>query len=387
MKRFQFRRAMAIAKKEKMHIFRDPFTLIVAIAIPVFLTIMFGFAIDFDIHDVRLAVFDADISQSSRKLYQKFTNSGYFLINEVHPLTVHPDRPIAMEHSKLSLIIPHKYEENLFNGRGGRVQVLFDGADNSTIGLITGYVQGTMAAINQDFLYENEMDARPKTYDYEVNINPRSVQIIPRFLFNPEQTSCWFIVPGLSTVILAILSTLLTSLTIAREWETGSMELLLSTPARPAEIIFGKLLPYIFLGLFALSLIYVAARTVFHIPFTGSHLAYIAGSLLFIVTYLSLGLFISIVAKNQQIAMQMSLMIGYMPSMLLSGFIFSIQNMTEFWQYLTMLLPARWYMVICRACYLKGASFGDLVVPFIALIIFGALMFSLATKKFKGTLE
>lgn len=376
MKRFRLRRAIAIAKKEKMHILRDPFTMIVAVAIPVFLTVMFGFAIDFDIHDVRLAVFDADISQSSRELYQKFTNSRYFLINEIKPLIAYPDEPIAREHSKLSLIIPHKYEENLLNGRGGVVQVLFDGADNSTVSLIRGYVQGIAQAINRDFMDEYEMDYRT-----------RSVELVPRFLFNPEQKSPWFIVPGLSTVILAILSTLLTSLTIAREWETGSMELLLSTPARPAEIVFGKLLPYVFLGLFALLLIHIAARTVFHIPFTGSRLAYLAASLLFIGTYLSMGLFISVVAKNQQIAMQMSLMAGYMPSILLSGFIFSIQNMAPFWQGLTALLPARWYMVVCRACYLKGASFEDLILPFAALIILGTLLFILATKKFKGTLE
>lgn len=376
MKGFHLRRALAIAKKEKMHIVRDPFTMIVAIAIPVFLTIMFGFAIDFDIRDVRTAVFDADMSQSSRKLYQKFTNSGYFLINEVAPLIGDPSRPISREHSKLSIIIPHKFEENLMNGRGGVAQVLFDGADSATIGLIRGYVQGIGQAINEDF-----MDA------YEMDYSTKTVDLIPRFLFNPEQKSPWYIVPGLSAVILAILSTLLTSLTIAREWETGSMELLLSTPARPAEIIFGKLLPYVFLGLIAISLIYVAARTVFGIPFNGSHLAYLAASLLFIGAYLSLGLFISIVSKNQQIAMQMSLMAGYMPSILLSGFIFSIQNMTPFWQWFTALLPARWYMVVCRACYLKEASFENLIVPFVALIILGTILFVLATKKFSGTLE
>jgi len=206
-------------------------------------------------------------------------------------------------------------------------------------------------------------------------------------LFNPEQNSQWYIVPGLSVVILAILSILLTSLTIAREWETGSMELLLSTPARPSEIILGKLLPYIALGLIALTFIYLAARLVFGVPFNGSYAAFITGSLLFIATYLSMGLLISVVAKNQQLAMQMSIISGYMPSILLSGFIYSITNMDGIWQILTALLPARWYMDICRACYLKGASFGDLIVPFAALIILFLILFTAATKRFKGTLE
>jgi ABC-2 type transport system permease protein len=376
MAKFRFRRARAIARKEVMHIMRDPFTIIVALVIPVFLTVMFGYAIDLDIHDVRMSVYDTDISQSSRIVYQKFVDSKYFVINEVAPLVPHADRPLTMERSKISLIIPHKFEENLYNGRGAAAQVLLDGSDNTTVSLVTGYVAGIEAALNQQFI--ESLAPELKT---------RQVRIVPRFLFNPEQKSPWFIVPGLSVVILAILSILLTSLTIAREWETGSMELLLSTPARPAEIVLGKLLPYVFLGFAALTFIYIAARLVFGVPFTGSYSAFIAGSLLFIGTYLSMGLFISVAAKNQQLAMQMSIMSGYMPSILLSGFIFSIANMDAVWRHFTALLPARWYMTICRACYLKGASFGDLIVPFAALIILGLILFTAATKKFKGTLE
>ena len=375
-KTFKFRRAIAIARKEVMHIMRDPFTMVVALVIPVFLTIMFGFAIDLDIHDVRMAVYDADMTQSSRIVYQKFIDSKYFVINNVAPLVARADRPLTMEKSKLTLIIPHKFEENLYNGRGAVAQVLLDGSDNTTVNLVAGYVAGIETALNQQF-YESLAPQPPV----------KLVKIVPRFLFNPEQKSPWFIVPGLSVVILAILSILLSSLTIAREWETGSMELLLSTPARPSEIILGKLLPYVALGLIALSFIYVAARLVFGVPFTGSYPAFITGSLLFIWTYLSMGLFISVVAKNQQLAMQMSLMSGYMPSMLLSGFIFSIPNMDTVWQWFTALLPARWYMTICRACYLKGASFGDLIVPFAFLIVLGLVFFTAATRRFKGTLE
>jgi ABC-2 type transport system permease protein len=373
---FSMRRARAIARKEVMHILRDPFTLVVAIVIPVFLTTMFGFAIDFDIRDVRLAVYDADMTQTSRKIYQAFENSKYFLIKLNRTLTDSPDRPLSAEMTKVSLIIPHKFEENLFNGRGGVAQVLLDGADNTTVNLIIGYISGLQTSINKQFF--SDIGAPPPR---------RQVELIPRYLFNPEQKSSWFIVPGLATVILAILSILLTSLTIAREWETGSMELLLSTPARPFEIILGKLLPYIALGLIALTFIYASARLVFDIPFTGSYLTFILGSLIFIGTYLAMGLFISVFAKNQQLAMQMSIMSGYMPSMLLSGFIFSIANMDKFFQYLTMLLPARWYMTICRACFLKGASFSDLTIPFAVLVVQFVIFFSAATRRFKGSLE
>ncbi|MFA4971091.1 MAG: ABC transporter permease [bacterium] len=373
---FQFRRARAVARKEVRHILRDPFTLIVALAIPVFLTIMFGFAIDFDMHDVRMAVFDADMSQTSRVVYQKFMDSKYFLINKINPLIAFPDRPLSRDQSKIALIIPHKFEENLFNGRGAEAQILLDGADVTTVGLVSGYVAGIESALNKQ-LAESITPRRPL----------KTAELMPRFLFNPEQKSSWFIVPGLSVVILAILSILLTSLTVAREWETGSMELLLSTPTQPSEIILGKLLPYVALGLVALVFIYVAARMVFGVPFTGSYSAYVLGCLLFIGAYLSMGLLISVVAKNQQIAMQMSIISGYMPSILLSGFIFSIQNMDRGWQLFTGLFPARWTMTICRACYLKGASFSDLIGPFIAMIVLGTALFLAATKRFKRTLE
>jgi len=373
---FKIRRALAIAKKELMHIRRDPFTLVFALVIPVFLTVMFGFAIDFDIRNVGTAVYDDDITQTSRRVYQTFENSGYFNIKKNAPLVSDPTFPLAREEAKLTLIIPHKFEENLNNGRGATAQVLIDGSDNITASLVVGYVQGLLSRINSD-LAEFELPRK----------STNTFRLIPRYLFNPEQKSSWFIVPGLATVILAILSILLTALTIAREWETGSMELLLSTPAKPAEIILGKLLPYIFLGIVATVFVYVAARTVFGIPFRGSYLAYFAATLLFIGNYLSMGLFISIAAKNQQLAMQISLMTGYMPSMLLSGFVFSISNMDKIWQVFTMIFPARWYMTICRACYLKEAGFVDLWKPLLALTVLGIIMFMAAKTKFRGDLE
>jgi ABC-2 type transport system permease protein len=367
---FHPRRAKSIARKEVMHILRDPFTMVVALVIPVFLTIMFGFAINFDIRNVHLAFFDADLTRTSRHVQQTFTNSTYFKIVEGHILTRSPDKPLAMEKAKISLVIPHGFEQDLGNGRGAHAQVLLDGADNTTVGLIMGYVSGINQSLNKPLTKPNP-----------------GVTVVPRFLFNPEQTSSWFIVPGLSVVILSILSILLTALTIAREWENGSMELLLSTPATPAEIIVGKLSPYVVMGFVALAFIYVSARLVFGIPFTGSYVAYILGSLLFLATYLSMGLLFSIISKKQQLAMQMSLMAGYMPSMLLSGFIFSIQNMTPFWQWFTALMPARWYMTICRACYLKGAGVTDLVIPFAAMLVLGTVFFALAKKRFRGDLE
>lgn len=371
---FSKERALSIAKKEVKHILRDPFTLVVALVIPVFLTTMFGFAMNFDIRNVRTAVFDSDLTQSSRMVLDSFSNSKYFKIVDTKLLTRYPDELLAREDARVAIIIPHKFEENLFNGRGGKIQILLDGSDNTSASLITGYIAGVQESINKRYANFEQYPSRP-------------VKLFPRFLFNPEQESSWFIVPGLSVVILAILSILLTALTIAREWETGSMELLLSTPARPAEIIAGKLLPYIGLCFIGLGFVYAAARIVFGVPFTGSHVAYMVISLIFLGSYLSLGLLISVTARKQQLAMQMSILAGYMPSILLSGFIFPIENMTPFWKTFTAIFPARWYMTACRATYLKGAGLVDLVVPLSALLILFLILFSAATKRFRGDLE
>lgn len=367
----QRRRIKAMAKKEIQHILRDPFTLAMALFVPVFLVTAFGFAIDLDIHDVQLAIIDQDRTQASRMLSQTFTNSSYF--EEVAgEWPVNPEGALASESAKAALVIPKEFEENLVQGRTARVQILVDGTDNSVVGILMNYFGGVQKA------------ATRKLVPFAP---PDPVNIIPRYLFNPEQESPWFIVPGLSVVVLSILSILLTALTVAREWETGSMELLLSTPVRPSEIVVGKLFPYLVLGLVGAAFVYLAARLVFHIPFKGSYALFGLGTLLFLITYLALGLLISAIARRQQLAMQVALVAGYMPSLLLSGFIFSVQSMDPFWRALTACLPARWYMQISRACYLKDPTFMDLLPAYAALAVVGCLLIVAVTKKFTGSLE
>lgn len=365
------RRIKAIARKEVRHILRDPFTLAMALFAPVLLVLIFGFAIDLDIHDIDLAVFDEDSTQASRVLSQTFTNSGYFKVVDSR-WEVDPERSLRSNAAKVALVIPKQFEEHLAAGRAAGVQLLVDGSDSSVVGPIMNYLGGIQLSASKKLAPARSSEG---------------VQIVPRYLFNPEQQSAWFIVPGLSVVILAIISILLTALTVAREWETGSMELLLSTPVSPAEIIAGKISPYMALGIMGTLLVYVAARVFFGVPFAGSHLLFFIGTMLFLCTYLALGLLISVVARNQQLAMQMSIIAGYLPSILFSGFIFSIQNMSAFWQYFTMILPARWYMQISRGCYLKDPDLEHLLTPYAALIIIAAVLVVAATRKFRRTLE
>ncbi len=368
---FVWRRALAVARKEVFHILRDPTTLAAALVLPVFMVIMFGVAIEFNVKNVALAVCDSDQTQTSRRLLDTFGSSEYFLIRRV----VSPREAVtrvSAEQARAALIIPPRFEKDLFSGRGAEAQVLVDGSDNSTVGPILGYVGSIQAIASQRI---GDIDATPP---YDVRT---------RFLFNPELNSRWFVIPGLTVVVMSILSILLTALTVAREWENGSMELLLSTPVQPIEIIVGKLAPYGFLGVMAVVFVYVIARTVFGVPFVGSLWVFGLGALLFLVTYLAQGLLISVITRKQTIAMQLSMMSGMLPSNLLSGFIFPIESMPKFFQYFTMILPARWFMRIARDAFLEGSSIMELAGPFLALAFFCSLMIFLASRRFKRDLE
>lgn len=360
--RFAFHRAGAIARKEWFHIRRDPFTLALALILPLVMVVVYGVAIDFNIKEIRLAVSDSDRSQISRRLVDTFGSSGYFTVYRSDT----PLRDVAAERAKAAIILPPRFQKDL------RAQILVDGADNSTVGPVGQYVQRIQTIGSQRLL---GIELRPP-YDLRT-----------RFLFNPELNSHWFVVPGLTVVIMAILSIFLTALTVAREWENGSMELLLSTPVEPLEIIVGKATPYAVLAMISIGVVYVVARLGFDVPFEGNLFVFGLGCLLFLVTYLAQGLLISVVTRQQTIAMQLSMLTGMMPSNMLSGFIFPIASMPKFFWYLTMLLPARWFMIISRHTFLQGSSLSQLAVPFAALSVSCVLMVALAARKFQRTLE
>ncbi len=368
---FIWSRAIAISRKEVFHILRDPFTMAAALVLPVFMVIIFGVAIEFNVKNIKLAVSDSDMTQSSRRLLDTFGSSQYFLLHRVaSPESAAID--VSAERARAALIIPPYFEKDLFAGRTARAQLLVDGSDNSTVGPVLGYV-GSIQTI---------ASRRIGNFD-----PPAPYELRTRFLFNPELNSRWFVIPGLTVVVMSILSILLTSLTVAREWENGSMELLLSTPVQPLEIIVGKLAPYGVLGIIAVTFVYVIARTIFGVPFVGNIAVFGLGSLIFLVTYLAQGLLISVVTRNQTIAMQFAMLSGMLPSNLLSGFIFPIESMPKFFHYFTMIFPARWFMRIARDTFLKGSSFVELGGAFLALSIICFLMIFAATRRFKRDLE
>lgn len=367
---FDARRALSIAFKETRHIVRDPVTLVVSLGLPVLLVLFFGFAIDFDVKRVDLLVADGDNSRASRELVDVVAASGYFKVRRAESALAAADA-LGAEKGKAALIVDPGFGRDLAAGLPVAAQVLLDGADNSNAGIVSSYLAAAEGAVRARLAGEG----------------PPPVAMRTRFLFNPELDSHWFVVPGIFVVVVGLVSSLLTALTVAREWENGSMELLLSTPVRPLEIIAGKLAPYMALSLAAIVLVYALARLVFAVPFLGSHLIFALASALFLAATMAQGLVISVVTRQQQLAFQVAMNTGMMPIQLLSGFIFPIASMPAFFQRLTMILPARWYMILTRSLFLRAPDLSMLAVPLAALAALTALFMTIAWKKFKTDLE
>jgi ABC-2 type transport system permease protein len=369
--RFSLRRVEAVTRKEIWHIWRDPFTLGMALVLPMILVVIFGIAIDFDVQHAPLAVQDHSQSAASREFIRIFANSGTF---RVEPTST--DGPLEGllrdERAKAVLAIPPQFARDLVIAPRVDAQFLLDGADNTTAGSILTTLTGVQQAANLRLV---------------PGWTPPPATLAIRLLFNPELKTPWFIVPGLAVVVVAIVSILLTALTVAREWENGSMELLLSTPVRPIELIIGKLAPYTIIGLLAVLFIYIVARLGFGVPFRGSHLVLLAGAFLFLSAYLAQGLLISVLTRKQQLSMQFAIVSGLLPSVLLSGFVFPIESMPTPFHYLTMIFPARWFMIISRDLFLKGTNLPDLIGPFSALLLINTFMLSVAVRRFKRDVE
>jgi ABC-2 type transport system permease protein len=367
------RRAAAIARKESHHIVRDPYTLGMSVGVPVMMLILFGYAISFDVKDLKVSIQDLDRTPASRAIVEGLRGSGFFL---PQPSTEDPEAEIASEKVRVALIIPAGFQRAIGRQESPDLQLLVDGSDNGTAGVAQAYVVGAVTAAYQRLVLPPG-EGPPR----------QPIQLKPRFLFNGELNSTWFIVPGLLGIIVGLLSVLMTALTVAREWENGSMEQLLTTPAKPIEIILGKVAPYIGLGLLTMIIVYIFARGAFGVPFRGSHIVFGLGCLLFLFVALSQGLLISVAARNQMVAFQMSMMMGMLPLMLLSGFIYPIQSMPLFFRIFTGFLPPRWFMVIMRGVFLKGATFAEMWLPFLLLALMSLGLTALAVKRFKTDLE
>jgi ABC-2 type transport system permease protein len=293
-RRFILGRALSIARKEIRHLSRDLFTLGMALGVPVFLVIFFGYVLDYDVKRVKLLVVDQDQTRLSGNWWT-FLRARTISPRWRSGPEKRPSAPWKKAVPRRCFLL-NRGSPATSKGPSSTAQIVIDGSDNQTTSVIASYLAGLQPAAIRRLLPETR--ASPGT-------------LRTRFLFNPELNSRWFVVTGLFVVVTGIVSVLLTALTVAREWETGSMELLLSTPVQPLEIIVGKLAPYMGLCLAAVGLIYAAARVGFGIPFNGNHGTFLLACFLFLTCTLAQGLLISVLTRQQQLAMQFSNLTGF----------------------------------------------------------------------------
>ncbi len=373
-------RVWAIAKKEFIHILRDPRSLALVILMPALLMLLFGYAVTLDVKNVSMAVLDRDQSQESFSFIQRFSASPYFSLRLFVEDEREMKRLIDEGQVKMGLILPWDFSKQVKAGRKASVQVLLDGSDSNTANLVLSYVQ----AIARQYTQEKTILKMEKLGRERLNF---PLEGRTRVWFNEELESKYYFIPGLVAVIMSIIGVLLTGQVIVREWEKGTMELLISTPVRKSELMVGKLFPYFFLGLLDLSLAVLMGEKIFQVPVRGSLLLLFCLSSIYILVALGLGLTISIVAKTQIFANQMALIIGFLPTFLLSGFTFSISNMPLWLQIITYGIAPRYYVTILKEIYLKGADLSYLWNETFVLIGMAVIGLWVATKSFKKELR
>jgi len=373
-------RVAAVARKEFIHVFRDPRSLGMGIAIPMLLLFLFGYALTLDVDRVPLMVWDQSGTTESRDFVSRFGGSRYFTLTGYVDSYRTIERAIDRRDILMALVIPTDFARKVRAGMPVPVQLILDGSDANTATIALGYAEAVTLAWSRQVVLEHarRLGTAPTA---------GSVDLRPRVWFNTDMVSRNYIFPGLIAVIMMVIAALLTSLTVAREWETGTMEQLISTPLRGSELIAGKLIPYFAIGILDLLLSVLVGEFVFDIPLRGSLGLLFGLSLIFLLCALAFGLLISIVAKNQRLSSQIAMVTTMLPAFLLSGFIFPIENMPPPIQAVTHIITARYFVTILRGIYLKGVGLGVLAPEVAFLAVFGAAVLALAVRKFRKKVE
>ncbi|MBN1947677.1 MAG: ABC transporter permease [Bradymonadales bacterium] len=368
-------RVTAITVKEAAHILRDPRVMIFALVLPVLLLLLFGYAISFDVDHIPLVVVDQDQTNASRNLVESFTSGDLFEI-KARRSTVDQVEPLFRSGlARAALVIPEEFTRRLAGGREPSVQLLLDGSDNNTATVALGYA-GVVAL---------EVSRRQMPTSLSREGAPISAQI--RTFFNPGLRSSAFIVPGLTAVILTMIATMLTALTVSREIEQGSMEQLFTTPVSRLEIVVGKVCPYFLLGLVAVLLVLTAGVAMFSVPVAGSLWLLFGVSALFLLAMFIQGLFISVATRRQALASQLAFITTMLPALLLSGFVFPIDNMPWPLQFLARALPPSYFIHAIRAVLLRGNGVEAILRDSLAILLFFGVFLLLTVRRFRRALN
>ncbi len=373
----RWKRLLAVARKEAIQIRRDTRSLAMAFAIPMLLIVMYGYALTLDVDDLRTLVYDEDESEASRELLRSFSRSGYFTVVQTTHAWGEVERALDSGRAQVAFVIPVHFARDLDLGRRVAVQALLDGSDANTATIATGYIDAIARRYGE----------RLAVVHASVSRRPPPVEARLRVWYNADLQSKNFIVPGLIAVIMMVIAAMLTSLAVAREWELGTMEQLIATPIRVGELVAGKLLPYFVIGMLDVSLATVAATLVFGVPFRGSALLLAVFAMVFLLGAVSLGLLISIKTRSQLLASQMAMLTTFLPSFLLSGFAYDIANMPRALQFVTYVVPARYFVTSLKAIFLKGVGLPVLWLEGLFLLAFAVTVTALALRGFRKSLE
>ena len=373
------RRVWAITRKELLHVLRDFRSLTMAVLNPMIMLLLFGYALTLDVDNIPMVVWDQSGTSRSRELISRFSSSPYFSlrmgVDNYRDLVDAVDAGRAI----VALVIPSDFAQNIDAGRDAAVQCIVDGSDSNTATIAMAYAE----TVTQTFAMDVASRQAAIHGGPAIHI---PLDVRPRVWFNEELESKNFIIPGLIAVIMMVMAGLLTSLTIAREWERGTMEQLIATPVKGYELILGKLLPYFGLGLLDVILAVLMAEFLFHIPLRGNLVLLFGMVVLFLMGASSMGMVISIVTKSQLLASQVAMLSTFLPAFLLSGFLFTISNMPKVIQIVTYLVPARYFVLILKGIYLKGVGLEVLAIPTGLLVVYWIAAMSLAIVLFKKKL-
>lgn len=360
------KKAWAVARKELRQILRDPLTMMMLLGVPAFMLLLYGYALNFDVRHVRLALQDRDRSAASRTLIASFVNSTYFDLVRDLPAGADLERVTRLRQAVAILVIPENYSRELAAGRRSPVQLLLDGSDAGTASTVLGYASALVAEANADLV------AR-RFPGIEASSSSRA-GFRPRVWYNPELHSTNFLVPGLMGFILMLTAVLSTALSVVREKERGTMEQIRVTALRPIQLILGKTLPYLVISFFASGLILVAARTLFGVEVKGPLTALFLATLLYLAGALGFGLLVSTLADSQAMAFQVGSLLSMLPAIFLSGFIFPIRSMPAVLQAITYAVPARYYLIVLRGVILKGVGLSPYLEPMLFLVLYAVVV-------------
>jgi drug efflux transport system permease protein len=359
------KRALAVYRKELRQIVRDTRTLLILVFVPVFFLLLYGYALNFDIRHVRLAVQDRDGTPESRALVSAFVNSSYFDLVATVYSAEEMERLLDLNDVRAVLVIPEGFQREIGSGRLAPVQVILNGDNANTATTVMGYASNIIRSVGAQLAPSAEETMPP-------------LAVEPRIWYNPELRSALYLVPGLIGYIAMITAVVSTALSVVREKETGTIEQVRMAPIDTFSFIIGKTIPYLLISLTSAALIIIAAMLLFGLPMRGNWLALLFALTLFLVGALATGLLISTVAESQQVAFQMALLISLLPTMMLSGFIFPISSMPQALQIVTYAVPARYFLTVLKGIILKGSELHHLLPQLGALSIYAAALLGLA---------